>query len=477
MESKDVISPIYLREDDILSSFLDINTKESAGGIDFPYNYFPDLSPSPVAYLPEVKLDRELGEFEDEGFEDCLEEEESGLHRDIDPRLAAIPLNSINTTGLDVFFPFDNTAEDVFALAPNEIFELDQGVAMESNEHQLNGASCSEIDEFALLCSQQPFTPSYSMSPAPSVYTNSVSSPNSQLDYTSRYSPSPLPLEPHPPLPLEPHPVQDYELAVPHDNYFNFLSNTLPLKTIPTDLNRTSINSHHNLSDTLNLTDVSSLDGVFNNQQQLQDTSKFSITLTPYLSDILASSNHQTSLATTSSSINSNNSSNWNWSHRSNDRHHNSPSPSPIHHQIPSPASSVTTDCTEAEYNKDLASPDVPGSMSTFSKNEIVEMPFYEFKKIVENGTIPERDKDEIKAIRKRGKNKMAAKTCRQRKLEVLGDLQRDVEKLKGVKARLALKALSLQREIEAYKNTCVHHHNNGQAKNPQQRLLATLVH
>lgn len=67
MESSEVISP-YLYEEDILTSLLD-----TAKEIDYSNNYFDfnliDLSPSPGACLPEVKLERELGELEDEGFE------------------------------------------------------------------------------------------------------------------------------------------------------------------------------------------------------------------------------------------------------------------------------------------------------------------------------------------------------------------------------------------------------------------------
>lgn len=61
MESSNVI-PTYLNEEDILASLLDT-----------PSNCFDlclsDLTPSPGACLPEVKLDRESGELEDEGFE------------------------------------------------------------------------------------------------------------------------------------------------------------------------------------------------------------------------------------------------------------------------------------------------------------------------------------------------------------------------------------------------------------------------
>ena len=88
---------------------------------------------------------------------------------------------------------------------------------------------------------------------------------------------------------------------------------------------------------------------------------------------------------------------------RGSDRQH-SPSPSPTFPLVTSPASSVYTDYPDSEYGKELGSPDVPSSIMGFNKMDIVEMPFYEFKKIVDSGSISERDKEEVKAIRKRGK-------------------------------------------------------------------------
>ena len=77
MESSDVITS-YLHEEDILSSLLD-TAKEASSDYPINYNYLDfglvDLSPSPGACLPDVKLDKELGEFEDEGFEGKKERE------------------------------------------------------------------------------------------------------------------------------------------------------------------------------------------------------------------------------------------------------------------------------------------------------------------------------------------------------------------------------------------------------------------
>lgn len=68
MESAEVF-PAYLHDEDILASLLD-TVKETSNDIPDLYFNFNDLSPSPgINLLPEIKLDREAGGEEDEGFE------------------------------------------------------------------------------------------------------------------------------------------------------------------------------------------------------------------------------------------------------------------------------------------------------------------------------------------------------------------------------------------------------------------------
>lgn len=86
---------------------------------------------------------------------------------------------------------------------------------------------------------------------------------------------------------------------------------------------------------------------------------------------------------------------------------------------------------------------------------EIIKMPFYQFKKILECPDLPEQKKAEVKSIRRRGKNKMAAKNCRQRKLEVIMGLQEEVDKLKDTASKMRVKNLALEKQIEMFKLKC----------------------
>lgn len=123
------------------------------------------------------------------------------------------------------------------------------------------------------------------------------------------------------------------------------------------------------------------------------------------------------------------------------------PPPSPF--VPPSPVSSVTTECSESDYGKDKRRHSNRSNNDDTPTNQIVSMPFYEFKKILESSSVSERDKEQAKVIRKRGKNKVAAKHCRQRKVEIIMGLEQEIEKLKGFKASLAMKVLRLQKTIE----------------------------
>ncbi len=82
-------------------------------------------------------------------------------------------------------------------------------------------------------------------------------------------------------------------------------------------------------------------------------------------------------------------------------------------------------------------------------------MPYYQFKKIIDNGEVSETDRSIAKTIRRRGKNKVAAKNCRQRKLDMLDGLQSEIDKLKVAKIKVEVKVRSLQKEIEAVRNHC----------------------
>ena len=56
--------------------------------------------------------------------------------------------------------------------------------------------------------------------------------------------------------------------------------------------------------------------------------------------------------------------------------------------------------------------------------------------------------KKETKCIWERKINKVTAKNCRQRKLEVIFDLQCEIKLLKEAKSKIAIKSRNLQEEI-----------------------------
>ena len=82
-------------------------------------------------------------------------------------------------------------------------------------------------------------------------------------------------------------------------------------------------------------------------------------------------------------------------------------------------------------------------------------MPFYQFKKILDNPNIDTNEKETAKNIRKRGKNKVAAKHCRQKKIEVVMGLQQEVDRMKEQKKMLDTKCKGLEREINMLKQKC----------------------
>ena len=120
-----------------------------------------------------------------------------------------------------------------------------------------------------------------------------------------------------------------------------------------------------------------------------------------------------------------------------------------------STCSPVTTANGSNDHDSVSSLPPSPLSSTGNEHSSLVDMPFYQFKKIIDSPHFSERDKEQVKVIRKRGKNKVAAKSCRQRKLELITSLQQEVDRLKEVKSRLALRELTLQREIEQYKSQC----------------------
>ena len=128
-----------------------------------------------------------------------------------------------------------------------------------------------------------------------------------------------------------------------------------------------------------------------------------------------------------------------------------SPAPSIASSHTPSPMYSPTS-----QQLSPSTDPDEPRSKHQVdSKEDIVHMPFYQFKRILDSPVVPEHNKSDIKNVRRRGKNKIAAKNCRQRKLDLLLGLQQEIEQLKRLKAQFSVKNQVLQREISHLKTRC----------------------
>ena len=82
-------------------------------------------------------------------------------------------------------------------------------------------------------------------------------------------------------------------------------------------------------------------------------------------------------------------------------------------------------------------------------------MSFHQFKKYLDDPNVDPMEKEEAKNIRKRGKNKIAAKNCRQKKLEIVMGLQQEIDRMKEEKKRLDMKRQALEREINMLKQRC----------------------
>ena len=136
---------------------------------------------------------------------------------------------------------------------------------------------------------------------------------------------------------------------------------------------------------------------------------------------------------------------------------HNPPPTSPSHsgaYYIPSPAeSSHSTGSMFSHLSFD--------NIAQMGDQEVVDMPFHKFKKVLDDNTVPDNEKERLKCIRRRGKNKVAAKNCRQKKLTMVCGLQQEVDQMRAAKARLDHKTRSLEQEIARWKQIYTHRFNS----------------
>lgn len=122
----------------------------------------------------------------------------------------------------------------------------------------------------------------------------------------------------------------------------------------------------------------------------------------------------------------------------------------------PGPSTSTSARFTPTKAPRDLyndARPKiVSSSASRFaSEDEIVDMNISEFNTFLE--TLSEAEAQKARDIRRRGKNKVAARLCRKRKIELVVDIEDDIDTLRRKKEEILKERKKLQAENSFYKN------------------------
>lgn len=85
------------------------------------------------------------------------------------------------------------------------------------------------------------------------------------------------------------------------------------------------------------------------------------------------------------------------------------------------------------------------------SEDEIVDMSISEFSSFLE--TLSDTDAQKARDIRRRGKNKVAARLCRKRKIELVSDIETDIDTLRKKKEDIINERKKLQAENAYYRN------------------------
>ena len=85
------------------------------------------------------------------------------------------------------------------------------------------------------------------------------------------------------------------------------------------------------------------------------------------------------------------------------------------------------------------------------SEDEIVDMSISEFSNFLE--TLSDADAQKARDIRRRGKNKVAARLCRKRKIELVSDIETDIDSLRKKREDIINERKKLQAENAYYRN------------------------
>lgn len=130
-------------------------------------------------------------------------------------------------------------------------------------------------------------------------------------------------------------------------------------------------------------------------------------------------------------------------------------SPAPHHSQPSTPPSVYSIPYNSSPTTPPSPSPSVEQDQVSVEDRKIIEMPYYQFRKLLDDASIPEKRKEDMKNIRRRGKNKVAAKACRQKKMSLIMGLEQEVEQLRKQKQLVAVRTQSLEKEIAELKRKC----------------------
>ena len=126
-------------------------------------------------------------------------------------------------------------------------------------------------------------------------------------------------------------------------------------------------------------------------------------------------------------------------------------------HRHPPPAASPVSMTSTSLTSSPPPSPARSLDQEYFTAEEqnIIDIPWYEFRKILDDPSVSEAKKEDMKNIRRKGKNKAAAKVCRQKKMRNIRGLEQEIQELRKTKQQMAFRSRSLEREIAQWKKRC----------------------
>ena len=108
--------------------------------------------------------------------------------------------------------------------------------------------------------------------------------------------------------------------------------------------------------------------------------------------------------------------------------------------------------CSKSSKQTTTKGSPIPG----YSETALVDMPYTEFNNLIKKLKLAEDAVSKAKDIRKKGKNKAAARNCRQNKVNAIVSLEKEVHTLRQQLSQCSLERDSLLRELQVVKSRCV---------------------